>query len=57
MSEAAATVTVQPVAGGVEIHAVADDGQTVVLRLAADEALTLADDVTMACERRVLAAA
>ncbi len=56
-SEAAAIVRVVPVPGGVELRAVAEDGQQVVLRLAAEQALTLADEVTLACEGRALVAA
>lgn len=45
-----AVVTVHAVADGVELRATADGHQVVVALIAAD-GLTLADQITVACER------
>lgn len=57
MTDHAATVTVNPLADGVELQAVTLDGQRVVLRLDGGAALTLSDLLAMACERRLKAVA
>jgi hypothetical protein len=49
---APAVVTVEPAPGGVALHAVADDGRDVVLWLDAQDALTVADELTVLCERQ-----
>ena len=56
MTDTAAIITVQPTPEGVELHAVAA-GQRVVLRLDSPAGLTLADEITMACERKLEAVA
>ena len=53
---APAAVTVHPVPGGVELRAVAD-GALVTLRLDAPAGMTLADDITIVCERAARRAA
>ena len=51
VADRAAIVTVERTAAGVELHATAQDGQCVTLRLDAEAGMTLADDITIACER------
>lgn len=46
-----ALVTVHPAPGGVELHALDEDGREVVLAMGALDGLTLADDITIVCER------
>ncbi len=57
MPESAVTITVHATAEGVELRAAGAGAEPVVLRLARDVGLTLADQITMACEERRLAAA
>lgn len=49
---APAVVTVEPAPDGVALHAVGDDGRDVVLWLGVSDALTLADRITVLCERQ-----
>ena len=51
MTDRAAIVTVERTTAGVELRAMAQDGQCVTLRLDAEAGLTLADEITIACER------
>ncbi len=47
-----AVVTVKPTPLGVELHALAN-GRRVVLALGALDGLTLADDLSRACEQKI----
>lgn len=49
-------VAIRPVPGGVELH-IGGEAQGVVVWLDADAALSLADDLTRACERPLPVAA